>query len=219
MHPSFLSTPLKGASSRKLIINGVFVEPEEMSLKLLRGLVWCSAFVCGSFLPARAQIAIYAQATGASLRFDNTAHMYGATFGAFRTKPVGPLALGADFRGVMVKGGGTQGSNNDQKLDEGQFGFRAAAAPHVLPFSLSPYAEALVGLGYWRGGSGVFRQDRTHALMQIVVGADVPVYRSLEWRIAEFSYARAGAQPGFINPITVSTGFVIRLPNPTSSKH
>lgn len=141
--------------------------------------------------------------------------MYGATFGIYKVKQAGPVSLGADFRGVMVKRGGTQGSIDDTKLDEGQFGFRAAAAPHVLPYSLMPYGEALIGLGYWRGGHGALRQDKTHALMQVVVGVDIPVYKAVEWRVAEFSYARAGAQPGFINPMSFSTGIVIQLPKYT----
>jgi hypothetical protein len=157
-------------------------------------------------------MAVYGEATGSTLRFQETPHMYGATFGIYKMKQVGPVSLGADFRGVMVKRGGTQKSINDTKLDEGQFGFRAAASPHVLPFSATPYGEALVGLGYWRAGYGALRQDKTHALMQLVVGVDVPIYKSIEWRVAEFSYGRAGAQPGFINPISVSTGIVIRLP-------
>jgi hypothetical protein len=139
--------------------------------------------------------------------------MYGGTWGIYRVKRVGPVTMGADFRGTMVKRGGTMpNSINDTKLDEGQFGFRISASPHMLPFSLQPYGEALVGLGYWRAGTGVARQDRNHALMQVLVGADLPVYKLIDWRVAEMSYARAGAQPGFIDPITVSTGIVIRLP-------
>jgi hypothetical protein len=182
-------------------------------LTLLQRLACGCALLCAFGIPAKAQIAVYGEATGASLRFQGTPHMYGGTFGIYKVKPVGPVSLGADFRGVMVKRGGTEKSINDTKLDEGQFGFRAAASPHVLPFSLMPYGEALVGLGYWRAGYGALRQDKTHALMQLLVGVDVPVYKSVEWRVAEFSYARAGAQPGFINPISVSTGIVIRLPD------
>lgn len=188
-------------------------------MKLLQGFALGCTLIGGLVLSAPAQIAVYGEATGSSLQFQQTPHMYGATFGIYKVKPVGPVALGADFRGVMVKGGGSQGSIDDAKLDEGQFGLRVATSPSVLPLSLMPYAEALVGLGYWRGGLGVLRRDRTHALMQLVVGADVPVYRSVQWRVIEFSYARAGSQPGFINPISVSTGFVIRLPQAAPAKH
>jgi hypothetical protein len=170
------------------------------------------AVACGCALPARAQLAAYGEATDASLRFQSTPHMVGGTFGLFYTKPVGLVAVGADFRGVMVKKGGTDGTNNDTKLDEGQFGIRLSAAKHVLPLSLMPYGEALVGLGYWRGGAGVFRQDQSHALFQAIAGVDVPVYKRLDWRVIEFSYGRAGAKPGFINPIAISTGLVYHFP-------
>lgn len=181
-------------------------------MTLVQRLACGCALLCGFTFSAKAQIAVYGEATGSSLRFQETPHMYGATFGIYKVKPVGPVALGADFRGVMVKRGGSQKSIDDTKLAEGQFGFRAATSPHVLPYSLMPYGEALIGLGYWRGGYGALRQDKTHFLLQGVVGLDVPVYKSIDWRVVEFSYARTGAQPGFINPISVSTGFVIHLP-------
>ena len=184
-------------------------------MTLVQRLACGCALLCGFNLTAKAQIAVYGEATGSSLRFQETPHLYGATFGIYKVKPVGPVALGADFRGVMVKRGGSEKSINDTKLDEGQFGFRAATSPHVLPYSLMPYGEALMGIGYWRGGLSALRQDKTHFLVQGIVGVDLPVYKSIEWRIIEFSYARVGAQPGFIDPISVSTGFVIRLPEPT----
>ena len=190
----------------------------ETGLTLVKRLVLgCALVVCGFGLTADAQLVVYGEATGSSLRFQETPHMYGGTFGIYKVKQVGPVALGADFRGVMVKRGGSLKSINDTKLDEGQFGFRAAASPHVLPFSLMPYGEALVGLGYWRGGYSALRQDKTHFLVQGIAGVDVPVYKSIDWRVVEFSYARAGAQPGFINPISVSTGIVIHLPEFTRS--
>lgn len=168
------------------------------------------AGVCAA--PAKAQLAAYGEATDASLRFQGTPHMLGSTFGLMYTKPVGPVAAGIDFRGVMVKHGGTAGSANDTKLDEGQFGIRVSANRNILPASLMPYGEALFGLGYWRGGINVARQDKTHLLFQGVAGVDLPVYKRLDWRVVEISYARTGAQPGFINPISVSTGFVYHFP-------
>jgi hypothetical protein len=166
------------------------------------------------FLPvaqAQKQIAIYGEATMGNLQFPNTSHLLGGTFGIYETKTVGPVAIGGDLRGGLLKRGSSVGSYNDQALDMGQLGVRVSASPHVLPLSLMPYAEGLIGLGYWRGGIGVTRQDKTHALMQVVAGVDVRVYKQLEWRIAEFSYGRAGAQPGRIHPETFSTGIVIVL--------
>ena len=189
-------------------------------MKLSRVVTCGIALLFGWSLRATGQqFAVYGEATGATLQFQETSHMYGGTFGFYDMKPVGPVSMGADFRGVMVKRGGTNGSINDQKLDAGQFGFRISASKGVLPFSMMPYGEAMIGLGYWRGGVGVLRQDKTHALMQGLVGIDVPVFRSVQWRVVEFSYGRAGAQPGFINPEMISTGIVIQLPRAGSPKH
>lgn len=180
----------------------------KLSWRLVLGVALSAIFV----VPGKAQISVYGEATDASLQFKGTPHMPGGTFGLFKTKPVGPVAMGADFRGVIVKRGGTQGSIDDTKLAEGQFGFRISAGQHVLPLGLMPYGEALLGLGYWRGGLGVLRQDGNHALLQGVAGIDVPVHGRFDWRIVEFSYARVGAYPGSIDPISVSTGFVYHFP-------
>jgi hypothetical protein len=159
-------------------------------------------------------MAFYAQATGASLQFPNTSHLFGGTFGFYDTKRTGPVTIGADFRGALLKRGSSVGPFNDQALDMGQLGVRVAGAPGVIPVlhSLMPYAEGLIGLGYWRGGIDVTRQDKTHALMQIVAGVDYAIVQHVQWRVVEFSYGRAGAQPGFINPETLSTGIVLQLP-------
>jgi hypothetical protein len=163
--------------------------------------------------PARGQIAIYGEATGASLQFPNSSHVYGGTFGFYDTKPVGPVSVGLDFRGALLKRGSSVGPYNDTALDTGQFGVRVAANPGVLPLhSLIPYAEGTIGVGYWRGGVGVTRQDKMHALMQIIAGLDYAIVPRVHWRVVEFSYGRAGAQPGFINPMTLSTGIVLPLP-------
>jgi hypothetical protein len=163
---------------------------------------------------AKAQIAVYGEATGATLQFPNAAHVYGGTFGFYDVKPVGPITIGADFRGALLKRGSSQGIYNDTALDFGQLGVRVAAAPGAIPMlhSLMPYGEAMLGVGYWRGGVGVARQDKTHALMQLIVGADYAIKPRVHWRVVEFSYGRAGAQPGFINPMTLSTGIVLQLP-------
>jgi hypothetical protein len=163
---------------------------------------------------ARAQIAIYGQATGATLRFPNASHVYGGTFGFYDVKPVGPITIGADFRGVILQRGSKYGFFNDTALDAGQLGVRVAGAPGLIPkvHSLMPYLEGTFGIGYWRGGVGVTRQDKTHALVQIIAGADYAIVPRIHWRVVELSYGRAGAQPGFINPITLSTGIVLQLP-------
>jgi hypothetical protein len=163
--------------------------------------------------PARAQIAIYGQATGGDLQFAQSSHVYGGTFGIYDTRRYGPVSAGLDFRGGLMKRGSSVGLYNDTALDTGQFGVRVAAAPGLLPFahSLMPYAEALIGLGYWRGGVGVTREDGNHFLAQLAVGLDYTIVPHVEWRVAEFTYGRDGAMPGHINPETLSTGIVLRV--------
>jgi hypothetical protein len=163
---------------------------------------------------AWAQIAIYGQASGATLQFPNSAHMYGGSFGFYDVKPVGAITIGADFRGAALGRGSSVGYFNDTALDEGQLGVRVAVAPGVISHlpALMPYAEALIGLGYWRGGIGVTRQDGKHVMEQIIVGADYAIKPRVHWRVVEFSYGRAGASPGHINPMTLSTGIVLQLP-------
>ena len=181
---------------------------------LVRGIMLGLAAIVLWGAPARAQIAIYGQATGASLRFPNTSHLYGGTFGFYDTKRTGPITIGGDFRGGLLKRGSSVGSFNDQAMDLGQLGVRVAVAPGVLPLlhSLMPYAEALGGIGYWRGGVGVTRQDATHSLVQLIAGADYAIVPHIHWRVVEFSYGRAGADPGRINPEMLSTGIVLQLP-------
>lgn len=181
-------------------------------MKLLGGLALGMALAGIAAAPAKAQLAAYGEATDANLRFQGTPHMVGGSFGLFYTKTAGPVAAGVDFRGVMVKRGGSLGSENDTKLDEGQLGIRVAAAHGVLPFSLMPYGEALLGLGYWRGGVNVAREDQSHVLFQGIAGVDLPLYKRLDWRVIEASYARVGAYPGSIDPIAVSTGLVYHFP-------
>jgi hypothetical protein len=180
----------------------------------VRGILLGLAVIVSGSASAWAQIAIYGQATGASLRFPNSSHMYGGTFGAYATKTVGPISMGADFRGGLLKRGSSVGVFNDTALDMGLLGFRIAVSPGVIPHlpSLMPYAEVLGGLGYWRGGVGVTRQDATHSLAEVVAGLDYAITPIVKWRVAEVTYGRAGAYPGRINPVTVSTGIVLQLP-------
>jgi hypothetical protein len=162
---------------------------------------------------APAQVAIYGLATGASLQFPNTSDLLGGTFGFYDTKHTGPITIGADFRGGLLKRGSSVGPFNDQAMDFGQLGVRVAVAQGVMPLlhSLMPYAEGMGGIGYWRGGVGVTRQDATHSLVQVIVGADYAIVPHVQWRVIEFSYGRAGADPGRINPETLSTGIVLQL--------
>ena len=173
-------------------------------------LLGVAAMFIGS-TPARAQVAMYGEATGGTLKFQETPHIYGGTFGFYDTKRVGAVGIGADFRGGVLERGSNKGPNTDTVLDMGQFGVRVAAAPGVLPVPLVPYVEVLTGLGYWRGGVSVTRQDANHLFTQVVGGADLRVSKQIDWRVVEFSWGRLGAQPGAIYPMMLSSGIVIRF--------
>jgi len=157
---------------------------------------------------ARAQVAMYGEATGANLQVKSAPHTYGGTFGIYDQKPVGMFALGLDVRVGLTKRGGT-GPFTDAALDMGQFGARVAVTPWKLP--LKPYAEALVGPAYWRGGLSVTRNDGGHFLMQAVAGLDYAILPQVQWRVAEFSYGRMGGVPNFVSPETLSSGIVLVL--------
>lgn len=156
-----------------------------------------------------AQIAIYGEATGANIRFKDAPHVYGGTFGLYDTKPVGPVALGLDVRVGLTGRGGTEQPLSDAALDMGQFGLRAAFTGWKLP--IKPYAEALVGPAYWRGGLSVSRNDAYHFLMQGVVGLDFAILPKVQWRVVEFAYGRMGGVPNFVDPMIVSSGIVLVL--------
>ena len=82
------------------------------------------------------------------------------------------------LRGGVLERGSNKGPNTDTVLDMGQFGVRVAAAPGVLPVRLVPYVEVLTGLGYWRGGVSVTRQDGNHLFTQVVGGGGPTGFRS-----------------------------------------
>jgi len=163
----------------------------------------------GSGGQALGQIALTMQATGANLHFANTEHVYGGTFGFYDAKDVGPISIGGDIRGAILERGSAVGQYNNQALDEGLLGVRVASLPRIL--GLMPYAEGMLGLTYWRGGVGVTRQDHKHSAEQVAVGVDCKLLPRLKWRVAEATYSRVGAQPGHINPVSVSTGLVVIL--------
>ncbi len=161
---------------------------------------------------AQIQYGMYGEASGGSLRFQQTPHIYGGTFGFFAVKRPGPVDIGADFRGGILGRGSYRGPNTNTFLDMGQVGVRVSAAPGVLAYSLQPYGEVLTGLGYWQGGVGVLRQYSNHLLTQFVAGLDYNATSRLGWRVAEFSYGVLGATPGHIDPMMLSTGIVVHIP-------
>jgi hypothetical protein len=161
---------------------------------------------------AQGLVSAYAQATGANLRAPNVAHVYGGTFGFLYQLERGPVLVGADARGAIMTRGSSVGPYNDQAFDQGLLGIRVAFPPSLHGVrSLEPYAEAALGLGYWRGGVSPYRQDSNHFLVQFIAGADYKVWQNIGWRIGEITYGFMGATPGQIHPITVSSGIVYRF--------
>jgi hypothetical protein len=120
------------------------------------------------------------------------------------------VSWASDFRVTLTSGGDVNGQYTDKRLDLGTVGFRVAATPHTMRFK--PYGEAALGFGYWRGGIGLTRQDKYTSVLQGMVGLDYRVGSRMDWRVAEISYSRLSGQIHFINPITVSTGIVLRVP-------
>jgi len=178
----------------------------------LRGLILAvlGMAMVGAAVPARAQWAVYAQGTGAELAMPNTGHLYGGTGGFYKTQRAGIFAIGPDFRASILQRGNVAGSFTDERMDLGMVGVRFAVTPHVLP--VMPYAEGMVGIGYWRGGQGLTRQDKMGGTIQALVGADYTILPRIDWRIAEFTYGRMTGIGETINPRTLSTGIVFRLP-------
>jgi hypothetical protein len=172
-------------------------------------LVLVAAALLGAATPARAQMAVYGEFTGANTGLSNTPHLYGATFGFYTTARMGLIALGPDLRGIIARHGSTT-PNADQAMDFGLGGLRLAVTPRVLP--IMPYLEVLGGVGYQRVGQGSTRRDKFSGAAQFLAGVDYTVIPRLDWRVVEFSYGRLGSSVGVLNPKTLSTGIVLRLP-------
>ena len=73
-----------------------------------------------------------------------------------------------------------------------------------------PYLEAVGGIGHYDYGAG--QGSNTQFEYQILVGIDYTVVPRLDWRVVEFSYGGLSTINGTLNPRTLSTGLVLRLP-------
>jgi hypothetical protein len=62
------------------------------------------------------------------------------------------------------------------------------------------------------GGSSGVQDSETKFSYQIVGGLDYTVFPRIDWRVAEISWGTLRAFGTNVNPTTVSTGIVIRLP-------
>lgn len=174
------------------------------SLKVLAGLA--VALVCvgcvGSRAAAESDWAIYGQGTGAKMRFQNTGVIYGGTIGFYGVKQAHGIGVGVDARGTLLGGGDTAGAFSDRRLDMGLVGARG----QYTTGKLTPYAEVMFGLGYFRGGVSTARQDKSSAGLEGLVGLDWRVRENWSWRVVEVGYDRLKGQFGSVHPVAVSTG-------------
>jgi hypothetical protein len=151
---------------------------------------------------AHAQIGVYGQFSASDFNVDNLGWQYGTTFGIYDTPWHVPFfALGLDGRGTVLGSGST-------KITSGMAGPRLTFKPHVLP--IMPYVEAVVGAGHVQYTQGFATTNATKLEYQFLGGADWTILPHIDWRIVEFSYG--GFSGPTLNPQTVSTGIVIRLP-------
>ncbi len=161
-----------------------------------------SLVLCG--VPASAQIGLYGAFSAANFKTPNTGWQYGTTFGIYDNHWKIPFfALGIDGRGTVVGSGSTS-------ITSGLAGPRLVSKPHVLP--IMPYVEALVGAGHAQVGQGSAANSRTELEYNFVGGVDYTVFPRLDWRVVDFSYGGFSGFPNTLNPRTLSTGIVFRLP-------
>lgn len=156
-------------------------------------------FTCTA-APLRAQIAVYAGYSGASVGGTSQDWAYGPMFGIY--KQSGHLAstinIGGDLRGSFV-------GRNGFHFNTGAAGPRVAFKAPVLP--LRPYVEGLVGVASYNYGNGT--TSTTHFNYQVIAGLDLTFFPRLDWRVVDFAYSAASGQN--INAKILSTGLVLRV--------
>jgi hypothetical protein len=148
---------------------------------------------------AHAQTGIYVQFTGQSNDLNSSSGwFFGPTFGFYKDRhSVGPVHLGVDFRGAILK-------HDQAQFDSGLGGLRLTIVPHVIPFKI--YAEALGGVGIVSSGT-----TTTHGQYQVNGGLEYTILPRIDWRVAEVAYnGYSGTGTG--NPVGLSSGLVLRLP-------
>jgi hypothetical protein len=160
------------------------------------------ALACLAAPRAHAQIGVYGQFSASNFNLDNLGWQYGTTFGIYDTPFHVPFfALGLDGRGTVLGSGST-------KIVSGLVGPRLTFKPHVLP--IMPYVEAVVGAGNVQFSTSFTSTNATKLEYQFLGGLDYTFFPHLDWRVVEFSYG--GFSGPNLNPQTVSTGLVLRLP-------
>lgn len=155
-------------------------------------------------LRAPAQVGVYGEFSAEKMTFPYAPWIYGPTIGGYWDKGhFGFLATGLDVRVAFLGSGQTV-------LDSGLVGPRLVVRPHVVP--IQPYVEALIGAGHADFGEGFSQTSITKFQYQFLGGVDLTVLPRLDWRVAEFSFGELSGLGESLNPKTISTGVVLRLP-------
>jgi len=182
-------------------------------------------------LPACAQLGIYGGFAAGQLTLpvgvaNSSDWTYGGDVGAYLAHGHFLFfSAGVDARADILKGSSSSNPYNaSYNIDSGYIGPRVGFKPHVLP--IQPYVEGLVGAAHIADTNTVtfnnpvtpteetssLQQSETKFSYQIVGGLDYTIFPRVDWRVAEISYGTLKAFGANVNPTTVSTGIVIRLP-------
>ena len=181
-------------------------------------------------LPAFAQLGLYGGFAAGQLTLpvedtNSSEWAYGGDVGAYLAH--GHFAFftaGLDARADILKGSSSPlGFHSSYNLDAGYIGPRVGFKPHILP--IQPYVEGLVGTAHLSestnylpiqpvasGSSSIPQDSETKFSYQLVGGIDYTLFPRVDWRVAEISYGTLKAFGSNVNPTTISTGIVIRLP-------
>ena len=161
-------------------------------------------------LQAKAQVGIYGTATGgyfggvkAPYPYPGNASFWtaGGTFGLYDDfAHLGPLKLGADFRGSIL-------NTHDHKLNSGLAGVRFAFKPPVLP--LKPYVQGSFGVGSTNFGAG--SNTSSGFQYQVLGGLDFTFFPRLDWRMVEAGGGSLHVNNSNYPVVTIGTGIVFRI--------
>lgn len=164
----------------------------------LLAVLFALVFVSGATCNAKAQAAVYAGFSGASVSNSSaTASAFGPMFGVY-AQSGRYISLGGDVRGSFL-------TRNGFNYFTGAAGPRIAVKPAILPFR--PYAEGLVGVANFRDGNGA--SSNTKLNYQVLGGIDMTILPHVDWRVIEFDYSAVSGNP--VNAKIFSTGLVLRL--------
>lgn len=157
---------------------------------------------------AQAQTGLYGSVSGSNYDVGNVGWQYGSTFGIYYDHWGGPFVrAGLDVRAVLL------GSGN-KKMDSVLMGPRLQFHIHPSIVPLMPYVEALGGGTRVTLGQGSAFIDQTGPEFQLVGGLEMILLPRLDWRVAEYSWGSVLNVGRTMQPSTLSTGLVLRLPWP-----